>query len=87
MLPSTLPRKTKSTLPSHYVPAMDQLKEIIQDSKMPLKKISTTAGVPYLPLWKWMTERQKKYNMLDGERIYHSLTGRTFIPIPKLARR
>lgn len=60
-------------------PAIIQLRKLILEDWRPLTKLARTAGVSYESLWKFKTGRQQSYNLLDAERVYHSLTGKNFI--------
>jgi len=65
--------------PADYSPAAFELKKLIQESAQPLTEIARAADVRYEPLWKWVTGRQKAYGLLDAERVYFVITGRTFL--------
>lgn len=67
-------------LPADHKPAIERLRDLIREKNPNLSKLAETAGVSYVPLYKWVTGRQNSYNMLDGERVYYTLTGRTFLP-------
>ena len=66
-------------LPTDYRDAATDLLSRLKESKRPLTEIAREAGVSYDPLWKWVNGRKKMYNLLDGERVYHFLTGQTFL--------
>lgn len=66
-------------LPEDYPSAADELKRLITESGRPLLPLAKTSGVSYESLWKWMTGRQKSFGLLDGEKVYYELTGRTFL--------
>lgn len=63
--------------------AIVQLRELILEKGIPLTELAKTAKVKYVPLWKFSTGRQKSYNLLEAERVYYTLTGRTFLPAIK----
>lgn len=67
-------------LPNSHRTASGEIRRLLTETKTPLTDIARQAGVAYTPLWKWVTGRQKTYNLLDGERVYFALTGRTFLP-------
>ncbi len=62
-----------------FKPAAEELRRLLLAADEPLKDIAERAGVPYTPLWKWVTGRQKSYNLIQAELVYHSLTGKTFL--------
>lgn len=66
-------------LPTDYPTAADELKRLIIESERPLLPLSKVCGVSYESLWKWVTGRQKSFSLLEGERVYYELTGRTFL--------
>jgi predicted transcriptional regulator len=63
--------------------AIVQLRELILEKGIPLTELAKTAMVSYVPLWKFSTGRQKSYNLLDAERVFYTITGRTFLPAVK----
>jgi predicted transcriptional regulator len=63
--------------------AIVQLRELILEKGIPLTELAKTAKVKYTSLWKFSTGRQKSYNLLEAERVYYFLTGRTFLPAVK----
>jgi predicted transcriptional regulator len=67
-------------LPADHKPAIERLRELIREKSPNLLELSRAAEVSYTPLYKWVTGRQHTYNMLDGERVYYTLTGKTFLP-------
>ena len=66
-------------LPAKQRTAADELRRLLKEDLRPLKEIARDAGVPYVPLWKWVNKRQASYNLLQGERVFFFLTGRTFL--------
>ena len=77
---------TDMPLPEHFNTAADEIRRLIRESKTPLKQLAADAGVPYTPLWKWLNGRQPNYNLLAGEAVYYTLTGRTFLKSVKPIR-
>jgi predicted transcriptional regulator len=67
-------------LPRGHETAIDRLKRIIDDKEPNLTELAEKARVRYVPLYKFATGRQKSYNLLEGERVYYALTGKTFLP-------
>lgn len=65
-------------LPKDQPTASCEIRRLLNANTTPLTDIARKAGVAYTPLWKWVTGRQKTYNLLDGELVYYALTGRTF---------
>ena len=63
--------------------AIVQLRELIVAKGIPITELAETAGVRYTSLWKWVKGRQRSYNLLEAERVYYFLTGRTFLPTIK----
>jgi len=63
--------------------AITQLRELILERNTPISELAEAAKVRYTPLWKWVKGRQRSYNLLDAERVYYTLTGRTFMPAVK----
>ena len=77
--------KRKFTIPpvGGQPAAILQLRELIAEKGMPLSELARAAKVSYESLWKFSTGRQKSYNLLDAERVYFTLTGKTFMPLVK----
>lgn len=73
-------------IPTNQPTVVDELKRLIRASKRPLTEIARVSGVPYDPLYKWVTGRQPHYNLLAGEQVYYALTGRTFLKSFKATR-
>jgi hypothetical protein len=63
--------------------AIVQLRELILEKGIPLTELAKTAKVSYVPLWKFSTGRQKSYNLLEAERVFYTLVGKTFMPVVK----
>lgn len=63
--------------------AIVQLRELILEKGIPLTELAEASGVKYTSLWKFSKGRQKSYNLLEAERVYYFLTGRTFMPTTK----
>lgn len=63
--------------------AIVQLRELILGKGIPLTELAKTAKVKYVPLWKFSTGRQKSYNLLEAERVFYVLSGKTFMPVIK----
>lgn len=70
-------------IPRKYVPAIDELRKLIDASELPLTEIANRSGVSYTSLWKWYTNKQDGIGLSQGERVYTLLTGKTFLEIPK----
>lgn len=77
-------------LPMDFPTAADELLRLVRErtdpktpDHLPLKHLATVAGVSYVSLWKWVRGRQSSFGLLDGERVYHTLTGKTFLPTGK----
>ncbi len=77
--------KRKTTIPpiGGQPAAIVQLRELIIAKGIPITELAETAGVRYTSLWKWVKGRQKSYNLLEAERVFYALTGRTFLPAIK----
>lgn len=60
----------------------EKIRELIQGSPKKLKRIARDADVDYQTLRRWYVE-VGAFNRLDtdcAERVYQSLTGKTFMP-------
>ena len=68
-----------NSLPTTYTPAIDELRRLIRESGLTLTKISHASGVSYTSLWKFTTGKQDSFGLLDGEKVYYALTGKTFL--------
>lgn len=67
------------TATGEFATAFDTILALIKERDCNLTQLAMQAGVSYDPLYNWVKGRTKSYNLLDGERVYHALTGRTFI--------
>ena len=59
--------------------AFDTILALIKQRDCNLTQLAAQAGVSYQSLYNWVNGRTKSYNLLDGERVYFALTGKTFI--------
>ena len=58
----------------------NELKELIRNSGLSLRKIAETAGVEHTALWRWYSDRhgQRHYDVGSAEKVHMALTGRPF---------
>ncbi len=67
------------TTAGEFSTAFDTILALIKERDCNLTQLAAEAGVSYQSLYNWVTGRTKSFNLLDGERVYHALTGKTFI--------
>lgn len=61
--------------------AAQTLRRIVAESGRPLRDLAREAGVPFDALWRWMKGKQRHYNLVSAEKVYHHLTGKGFIVV------
>lgn len=67
--------------------AASELKRLIHESGLSISEIARQAGVRYQPLQRFVKDINPRYNLVAAEAVYHTLTGRTFIPAAKPSKR
>jgi len=60
--------------------AAETVYNLLASTRKPLTQIALEADVSYDILWRWVKSGgMNKYDVISAERIYTSLTGKTFI--------
>lgn len=62
-----------------YSSAFETLLTMLREPDCNLSEVAAKANVSYQSLTNWVSGRTKSFNLLDGERVYHALTGKTFL--------
>lgn len=55
-----------------------RLREAIQKDGRRLLHIAKAADTAYMALWSWYTGRQAKFDFVQAEKVYRTLTGKGF---------
>jgi predicted transcriptional regulator len=67
-------------LSQNYEPAAVRIRRIIAEKGVCLTELARIAEVRYPTLYRWVTGRQETYDVIEAERVYYALTGKTFLP-------
>jgi hypothetical protein len=64
-----------------------EIKRLVANSPLSLSEIALKAGVPYKPLWRFISGASSSLNAVSAELVYYFFCGRSFSEPGKPIRR